>query len=77
MLKGISESTAIENKVAALKIVDRIEKRLRITEKFFRGYGQSEALVKMIRTPNNTFPLYWCDKTKKGDKWPAPFPRKR
>lgn len=35
-------------------------------------YAQSEALVRMFRTPNNTFPIYWL----KNSKNPCPpFPR--
>ena len=28
-------------------------------ERYHCGYAQSEALVSMIRCPNNTFPIYW------------------
>lgn len=73
--KGISESDRINNKQKALQLMGRIEKRLKIKELFRLGYKQSEALIKMIRTPNNTFPVYWCREMKDGNEWPAPFPR--
>ncbi|MED3860852.1 phosphoribosyltransferase [Priestia megaterium] len=37
------------------------------------GYKGSEALITLVRTPNNTFPVYWLDKGKKVKR--APFPR--
>lgn len=73
--KGIKDSPNITDKNKAYQIIDAIERRLAIDKKYHRGYKQSEALVKMIRTPNNTFPVYWCEKMKNGKKWPAPFPR--
>jgi len=37
-----------------------IERRIKgLEEKFKFGYEGSEALVSMIRCPNNTFPIYW------------------
>lgn len=73
--RGISDSDRIENKEEALIIMDNIENRLRLRKEYRRGYKQSEALVKMVRTPNNTFPVYWCTETSGGNRWPAPFPR--
>lgn len=74
-MRGISDSAKIENKKMALKIMDRIESRLRVSKQFRRGYDMSESLVSMIRTPNNTFPVYWVNKAKNGTPWPAPFRR--
>lgn len=37
------------------------------------GYAESEALVTMIKTPNNTFPFYWYEKNSNSY---APFPRR-
>ena len=35
------------------------------------GYGQSEGLISLIRTPNNTFPIFWDGENNKN----APFER--
>lgn len=66
--KGLS-LTGDETKIATMQ---NIEKRIKVDEDYKFGYGGSESLVRMIRTPNNTFPIYWL-KTKK-NKY-APFPR--
>ncbi|ANS75290.1 hypothetical protein AWM70_12300 [Paenibacillus yonginensis] len=70
--KGISEHYSLEDRVGKLTLMDEIERKIKVHENEKLGYGQSEALVSMIRTPNNTFPVFW--KEKKGRV--APFPRK-
>jgi hypothetical protein len=74
-LRGISDSVRLQDKATALGVMDGIEKRLKVSAKFRRGFGSSEALVSMNRCPNNTFPIYWIRQRKDGSKWPAPFPR--
>lgn len=74
--RGISDSERIPDINAALAVIDQIESRLSISDKYRRGYAQSEALVQMIRTPNNTFPIFWCENAKENTSWPAPFPRR-
>lgn len=73
--KGISESTSIANRAAALAIMDGLESRLGVSNGYRRGYGECEALVALMRTPNNTFPIFWWPTTASGDTWPAPFNR--
>lgn len=73
--KGIAQNTDIADKDVAYQIIDSLEAELDIQDDQRRGYKQSEALISMIRTPDNTFPLYWCPKRKDGTPWPAPFPR--
>jgi hypothetical protein len=73
-MKGISDSDRIERDQAKAMML-AIEERLGVRKKMRLGYGQSEALVSMIRTPNNTFPIYWKDAKASGDRWPSPFPR--
>ena len=68
--KGISDSS--RDVVKEILIMEEIEKNIGVKEKFKFGYGRSEALVKMIHTPNNTFPIYWLSNNK--NKYP-PFPR--
>lgn len=55
-----------------IKLMENIETKIGVTEENKFGYKGSEALVKMWRTPNNTFPVYWL-RNKKNSY--APFPR--
>lgn len=66
--KGI---TGHENATDRLKTMEEIENRIGVYEEDKFGYNSSESLVRMIRTPNNTFPFFWL--SRKGHK--APFPR--
>ena len=58
--KGI---TGTEHEHEWTQIMLNIEKRIKVKPEYAFGYAHSEALVKMSRTPNNTFPIYWL-KTK-------------
>lgn len=61
----------LEEKIAIMK---QIEKKMKVKRKFQFGYKGSEALVALINTPNNTFPVYWLQ----ADAVPVvPFPRTR
>jgi hypothetical protein len=78
--KGISDNYQGKKEVELKRIMTTIEDLLiqdpRFDEDYRFGYKSSESLVSMIRTPNNTFPLYWFNADlKKGHKWKAPFPR--
>ncbi|WP_430965267.1 phosphoribosyltransferase-like protein [Spongiimicrobium sp. 2-473A-2-J] len=74
--KGISERYDGKEELEKKKIMKSIEDILAISKNYRFGYKGSEALVSMIRTPNNTFPMYWWNcKLEKGKKWNAPFPR--
>ncbi len=66
--KGITDTDDSSSKRI---IMNSIEEKMRVDKDFRFGYGASEALVKMMRTPNNTFPIYWM---KKNNQF-APFPR--
>jgi hypothetical protein len=37
----------------------KIEEKLNVEKKYLFGYKRSEALISLIRTPNNTFPVFW------------------
>lgn len=75
-LKGIQDNHFIENKNLAYQLIDKIWKdHLAISEQFKRGYKDSEALLTLMRTPNNTLPMYWCKKARDGSDWPSPFTR--
>lgn len=66
--KGLS-SKGNEKQIELMKM---IETKIGVEKGFEFGYKGSEALVKMYRTPNNTFPVYWL-RNKKNSY--APFPR--
>ena len=44
--------------------------------KLYLGYKESEALVTMNKTPNNTLPFYWYEGKKDGNIILAPFARR-
>lgn len=73
--KGITDSTRISDKPTAMALMQQIESRLKVSAKNRLGFNQSEALVCMIRCPNNTFPVYWSSKIINDRAWPAPFER--
>lgn len=53
-------------------LLEHIETSLDVKEDFKFGYGQSANLISLLRTPNNSLPLFWLDK---GRSHSAPFPR--
>lgn len=66
--KGIS----CTNDETQIELMKNIEKTIKVSDDCKFGYKGSEALVKMMRTPNNTFPIFWLRNKK--NKF-APFPR--
>jgi hypothetical protein len=72
---GITNSISLEDYTASLAVMDAIERRLQVDRDYRRGWKGSEALVKMIRCPDNTFPVFW--QTTRSRPWPAPFPREQ
>jgi len=54
------------------ELLSKIEDILSVDEQFRLGFGGTGALITLIRTPNNTLPLFWFDK---GRSHTAPFPR--
>ena len=68
--KGISDDPCDTSRNKT--IMEAIESAIKVTDDYKFGYGASEALVRMERTPNNTFPIYWLKNPK--NKY-APFPR--
>lgn len=66
--KGISDNfpkSEVKTKIEEMK---KISSSLGVKRQFKLGFMDSESLVAMIKTPNNTFPVYWY-------KDYAPFPR--
>lgn len=70
--KGITDYYSKNDAEYKKKIMRRIEKKLKVSKDFELGYGKSEALITMIKTPNNTFPVFWKEPSE--DKV-APFAR--
>lgn len=70
--KGITDNCLNAEEVAKkIKIMESIERKIKVKERESLGYNKSEALITLIRTPNNTFPVFWKEK---GGRV-APFPR--
>lgn len=73
--KGIDDCEAISDKDAAKQLMESLEAKLNVLKGYELGYLGSQALVTMIRTPNNTLPIFWLTKRRGSGEWPAPFPR--
>lgn len=58
----------------ALQHYDGLEARVKTQRKYKRGYLNSQSLISLKRTPNNTLPIFWMTSLADG-KWPAPFHR--
>ncbi|MBI9110129.1 hypothetical protein [Maridesulfovibrio ferrireducens] len=70
--KGISDDPYLSGKITEnINTMLDIEKEFSVPPTYELGYGRSEALISMIRTPNNTFPLFWFT----NKKLDVPFPR--
>lgn len=70
--RGISDYYFGEKKEDYIRTMEKIEKRLKVEEEFQFGYNKTEALISLIRPPNNTFPVFWKPQNACGH---APFPR--
>jgi hypothetical protein len=73
--RGITDDYIDPVRQEYLNVMKSIEDMLGLKPEFRYGYKGSEALVTFIRTPNNTFPIYWEKSKIKDKKWVAPFPR--
>ncbi|MBE1556285.1 phosphoribosyltransferase [Sporosarcina limicola] len=70
--KGITDYCSTKEELDyKLEIMDSIETKIKAHKNERLGYNKSEALITLIRTPNNTFPLFWKEKGARV----APFPR--
>lgn len=75
MNKGISnnyDALILDEKIKTMK---EIETKIPKVKNYRFGYEKSEALVTLIRTPNNTFPIFWKEFSNKGKTINAPFAR--
>lgn len=71
-LSGNYNSPELEQK---MKIMDGLETRIPKSKRYKYGYEKSEALITLMRTPNNTFPIFWKGINYRGEEIKAPFPR--
>lgn len=72
--KGISDFYASPNKEKNIDLMVKLENKLISGRNFSLGYEQSEGLITLMRTPDNTFPIFW-HQYKKSIGFNPPFPR--
>jgi hypothetical protein len=70
--KGISDFYISPEKEKKIKIMEEIEDMIR-PSLFSFGYKRSEALITLMRTPDNTFPFFWMKYKIKGNDFNGPF----
>jgi len=75
--KGITDHAkwSYQEKIDRTNLMKTLETRIKVLPQYRLGYGQSESLIKMMRTPNNTFPVFWHTTLYDNIPWPSPFPR--
>jgi hypothetical protein len=73
--KGISDNFVSPDLETKKEIMKGIENKIPRVSKYRMGYEQSEALITLMRTPNNTFPVFWKGIIIKGEEIEAPFQR--
>lgn len=73
--KGISDHYEGDELKKNIELMEQMEKTIPKVKNYKFGYESSEALVTMIKTPNNTFPIFWKDYHRKGKTYKAPFAR--
>lgn len=56
-------------------LMKEIERNIPGARHFSLGYNETEALITMMRTPDNTFPVFWKNFRKNGKYIEAPFAR--
>ena len=70
--RGLSDYYEENELKGKISLMTDIERKMSVKKRYHLGYNNSEALVTMCRTPNNTFPLFWNES---GSMTTAPFPR--
>lgn len=68
--KGISDYYSSKEVVKKKEMLKSINEQLKI-RKDCLGFDNTEALISLVRTPNNTLPFFWSD----GKRKDAPFAR--
>lgn len=72
--RGISDYYKIPELTEKIQIMKEIEELIPVNH-FSFGFNQSEALITLLRTPDNTFPIFWKDHKKSDEIFEAPFSR--
>jgi hypothetical protein len=73
--KGITDNYEASIATEKKNIMLEIEKLVPGSKLFSLGFNQSEALITLTRTPDNTFPIFWKEHRKNGVSFKPPFPR--
>jgi len=73
--KGISEYYEDDELESKVKLMNEIENKIPGVKNYRFGFEKSEGLATLMRTPNNTFPIFWKDYMHKKEKFKPPFPR--
>lgn len=71
--KAITDAYSELEAKEKIEVMENISKHLHAPKGMQLGYASTESLVAMIKTPNNTFPVYWYEYKKNTY---APFVRK-
>lgn len=74
--RAITDNYSIEEAEEKIAQMKNISKRIKAKKELYLGYKESEGLVSMIKTPNNTFPFYWHEGKRDGKLCVAPFARR-
>jgi hypothetical protein len=73
--KGITEYYTGEQLIEKVEVMKKIENYIPKIKGYRMGYKKSESLITLIKTPNNTFPIFWKNFTKRNIEFKAPFSR--
>lgn len=73
--RGISDCPRVTDLERAVRVMSELSGSLGIQKRDWLGYEGTEALAALMRTPNNTFPVFWTNNKVFGRVWDAPFPR--
>jgi hypothetical protein len=74
--KGITNRYVSPDRDRNLQLMFEMEEIIGVNRKYSLGYGKSEALVALQKTPNNTFPVYWLKTKVKKELYAPPFERR-
>jgi hypothetical protein len=73
--KGITDNNVSQFIEIKKNLMREIERHIPGATSYSLGYNETEALVTMMRTPDNTFPIFWKKFRKNGQYVDAPFSR--
>lgn len=73
--KGITDNYVDPELSSNINLMKDLENMIPGGSHFSFGYNDSEGLITLIRTPDNTFPIFWKEYRKGRDKFKAPFSR--